>query len=770
MAALSFTPRFPYHERDPPELFPLFRIVYDSMKIPVTTTIARAPASGFLLLLPAAFFLASCFPKPDLRRDLAERPSELPIPALNALDPPSGPSPGGTPVRILGGNFRPGLRVTFGGAEAVVVSVAPDEAAVIAPPGPEGSATVRVENADGTVAAVDSGFTYTGASAPSPAVQGVSHGRGPPAGGGRFWIRGRNFAAGASVSVGGAAAATVEVLHGGLIRATAPAGVPGAADVRVENAGGAAAVFASGYEFVALAAGETLVQGTAEYERRQVLGGGLSGSAAPAPVPFASIEILVESFPPRVFQTETDRWGCFSMVVDYGASAKVRVNARAAVAPATSSILVMDNPTDRALYAVESASFPLAAGGTSEKSVLALAGGAFGVGGAFHILAVCAGCAERAQCASGRALPALHAFWEPGNAFTVWSSAFYFEDLGAGPVPVIQILGGLPGAEDATDTDEFDVSVVAHEFGHFALSSLSTDASPGGPHGGELLVPNLAFSEGFASWFGCACAGSPFYRDTAGRGAFGFLLVAFSCESVGYQFPLVRGIGSEETVVEVLWDLYDGGPEAADGDSDGLALGFVPVLSAAAAFDPASDYPCLFTFLDRAAAAGVVTLEQIRTLAAFPEEQGFLYPPPPSGTFPREIAIPGSVEDFVDARNPYHPPDPSWKFWLASTGGNPYNAVNGFNSRRAFLFRVAAPADVTLTLTHAGSGRYPGDLGLTLLDLHNAVLDASDGGGPVEIIRRRLAPGAYIVEVRGFQEIGMGYLRVNAAAFTLTVE
>jgi hypothetical protein len=96
--------------------------------------------------------------------------------------------------------------------------------------------------------------------------------------------------------------------------------------------------------------------------------------------------------------------------------------------------------------------------------------------------------------------------------------------------------------------------------------------------------------------------------------------------------------------------------------------------------------------------------------------------------------------------------------------------LNGFNSRRYYRLRLAAEADVALTLTHHGSGRYPGDLGLVLLDVQNRVLDASDGGGAVETIRRRLPAGAYVVEVRGFQNLGTGFARVNAAAFTLAVE
>jgi hypothetical protein len=620
------------------------------------------------------------------------------------------------------------------------LSVSPDEIQAATPAGPEGPAEVRVENEDGTSAAVEDGYAWAGPGLLAPAVTGVSHGQGPTSGGDRFWIHGRNFAVGAGVCVGGVPCPVVEVVHGGLIRAAAPPGPAGFSEVRVINPGGVSDSVPSAYEHVALSAGLALVRGRARYERRQVLERGLSGCAAPAPIPWSSVELRVETSPPGVFACETDRWGYFSKVVDSGPTARVRVNARAAAAPSASSVMVLDNATDRSLYAVETDSFALTDGGCAERDVLAVAGGPIGVAGAFHLLAACTDLADRVQQTTGRLLPLLRVFWEPGNAYSVWSSAFYTDDLGAGPVPCVQILGGLAGVEEWTDTDEFDTAVVAHEFGHFVQSALSTDSSPGGTHGGELLVPNLAFSEGFASWFGCAASGSPWYRDTTGRGASGSLL------------------------------LYDGVEGAPDGDADGLAAGFAPVLSAVVAFDPARDFPCLQTFFDRAVEAGTVTPGQVQALARSPEDQSFAYPPAPGEEFPAELPVPGSAEGFVDARNPYHPADPSWRFWLASGGGNPYNALNGANSRRYFRFRLPAAAEVTLTLTHHGDGRYPGDLGLYLLDLRHRVIDLSDGGGPVETIRRTLPAGSYIAEVRGFQSAGSGYARANADGFTIEVE
>jgi hypothetical protein len=482
------------------------------------------------------------------------------------------------------------------------------------------------------------------------------------------------------------------------------------------------------------------------------------------------VEIHVETSPTQVYTLTTDRWGCFSEVVTAGADARVRVNASTPVGSAPVPMMVMDNGTDLTVYAVETGSFFIPPQSVLQVNVLALAGGSLGVAGAFNILAVCNHAARRVVDTLAVTLPALYAFWEPGNAAVISTSSYFWIDIGSGPVPAIQILGGILWAEEYTDTDEFDDTLITHEFGHFVQSAVSTDGSPGGQHGGERLVPNLAFSEGFADWFGCATTGETVYRDTAGRGDWGFIQVEFPCESVDWQFPLVKGIGSESTVLELLWDLYDGVLEAPDTDGDGLSLGYAPLLESLAGFDPAFDYPSLYTLLDQLVARAYVTGPALDALARGPEEQGVPYPEPPAAAFPTPLTRGASVNDFVDARTPYHPPDPSWKFWLLTSRGNPHNPLNGFNSRRYFRFTLPNPDTVTLTLTVKGTGRWPENLDLYLLDPRNGVIAASLSTGSLERIQAALAAGTYIVEVRGFQELGMGYAQTDAADFTLTLE
>ena len=71
--------------------------------------------------------------------------------------------------------------------------------------------------------------------------------------------------------------------------------------------------------------------------------------------------------------------------------------------------------------------------------------------------------------------------------------------------------------KENVDTDEYDASVIAHEWGHYYQSAFSRDDSPGGAHsGGDRLDRRVAFSEGWGNaWSGIALARSN-YTDSSG--------------------------------------------------------------------------------------------------------------------------------------------------------------------------------------------------------------------------------------------------------------
>ena len=92
-------------------------------------------------------------------------------------------------------------------------------------------------------------FTTSGTTPPSPTVSAVSPNTGPTAGGASVTITGANFASGATVTFGGAAATNVSVTSGSSITATTPARPAGAVNVVVTNTNGSSGTLTGGYTY-----------------------------------------------------------------------------------------------------------------------------------------------------------------------------------------------------------------------------------------------------------------------------------------------------------------------------------------------------------------------------------------------------------------------------------------------------------------------------------------------------------------------------------------
>ncbi len=171
--------------------------------------------------------------------------------------------------------------------------------------------------------------------------------------------------------------------------------------------------------------------------------------------------------------------------------------------------------------------------------------------------------------------PQLTLNWSPLNTTdpdTSIGTTFYDPSSpGASPsAKQIFILG-----EEDVDTDEYDIHVVAHEWGHYFEDRFSRSDSVGGPHfGGDLLDLRVAFGEGWGNAFSAMAIGDPLYQDAGGFG-----------QSSGFFFNLEDGSGlcagagvptgwyGECTIGEILYDLYD----AADDGDDTITMGFGPI-------------------------------------------------------------------------------------------------------------------------------------------------------------------------------------------------
>ena len=169
---------------------------------------------------------------------------------MSGVSPNSGVAAGGTAVTITGTNFAAGATVTFGSAAATnVVVVNSTTITATTPAGSAGPVTVMV-TVSGQSGSLSNGFTYVG----QPTVTGVSPNNGPAAGGTAVTITGTNFASGATVTFGSAAATNVVVVSSTSITATTPAGSVGAVTVTVTNIGSQSGSLANGFTYNAAVA------------------------------------------------------------------------------------------------------------------------------------------------------------------------------------------------------------------------------------------------------------------------------------------------------------------------------------------------------------------------------------------------------------------------------------------------------------------------------------------------------------------------------------
>ncbi len=174
-----------------------------------------------------------------------------PAPTLTGVSPAAGPVAGGTTITLAGTNFAPGIAVSVGGAAATFVTyLSSTSVTAVTPAGTMGPATVTATNLDLQAASLPGGFTYQG---PAPTLASVSPASGPPAGGTLVTLTGTNFAAGATVTIGGNPASGVTVVSGIAITCTTPPGT-GVVGVTVTNVDAQSATLPASFTYTGSAA------------------------------------------------------------------------------------------------------------------------------------------------------------------------------------------------------------------------------------------------------------------------------------------------------------------------------------------------------------------------------------------------------------------------------------------------------------------------------------------------------------------------------------
>jgi hypothetical protein len=323
-------------------------------------------------------------------------------------------------------------------------------------------------------------------------------------------------------------------------------------------------------------------------------------------------------------------------------------------------------------------------------------------------------------------------FWSPTN-----QDGTYF-DVGSNTAWVL-------GNRDE-DSDEFDDSVIIHEYGHYVAKRYSRDDTPGGEHYlGDVLDPRLAWSEGWANFFAQAVLGTPIWIDTMGTGGSDVFSFDLSQEVADGDRP---GYWSEDSVGSALWSIFS---DAGTG-SGHLGLGLKPIFSVLHNYFPQQTFVYLLTLAD-----GLVQSDHnldsgiTDVLARRNIQYHFGVVPPVSVPFPRLIspgaAVTGSVDSWTSQRD------------------------NLLSSADYYLLRkeTDTPIDIELKVTgssHAGAA----DLVLVLYNQKGYLVAAADqqhGIGSLEKLTGSQPAGTYVIGVWSFYPSRSG-IRYGTAQYQLT--
>jgi hypothetical protein len=285
--------------------------------------------------------------------------------------------------------------------------------------------------------------------------------------------------------------------------------------------------------------------------------------------------------------TASDDNGNYSLQVPASTSVKIRAKAQSVVAsttaaPASWSVSVRDNTNGSALYVLDSAAFN--SGTAAQTRNLRAASGWGGssytstrAAAPFAVLDTLYSAIQFVIQQGGYtgAFPSLDVYWSTKNTSStdfapatghIQTTGYYVFQSGTGNG--IYVLGDA-SLGVASDTDEFDQHVLAHEFNHYVEDRLSRSDSWGGDHSlSDRLDLRMAFSEGFADAFSGMVLGNPVYRDSYGAGQSHDVNFDMEANPTG-----VRGWFNEASVYSIVWDLFD---TAADG-VDTVSVGYAPM-------------------------------------------------------------------------------------------------------------------------------------------------------------------------------------------------
>ncbi len=295
---------------------------------------------------------------------------------------------------------------------------------------------------------------------------------------------------------------------------------------------------ATGYACVAPTGG-FVVTGRVTYEDRPPQTSGALGAITTAPARSAEVTIVLDQGSSVLATALTSDDGSYTL--RYTATAGDMVHVMVTARSTTPARPIRVNRAQNQVHAFGGASFAAAA--SVQQDILVTDASA--VSEAFNILDQGVLAMDKLRVDLGVTPVQLTARWSRGS-----NQGTYYSNGG------IFLLGSN------SDDDGYDDTVILHEIGHFVEDRFGRSDSPGGSHDGSPTDPNLAWSEGFATYFNMAVRGRPHYMDSNSGGGWGY-----NADTDTTRMAAGSTIGSdvsEDMVSASLWDIGDGG----SGDDD----------------------------------------------------------------------------------------------------------------------------------------------------------------------------------------------------------
>ena len=466
------------------------------------------------------------------------------------------------------------------------------------------------------------------------------------------------------------------------------------------------------------------------------------GAIFQQPIRQAPVE-LVNATGTVLQSTVSDDSGDYSFTVDSGLDVRVRVKSEIQKTGANViDMQVVDNTSSNAVYALQGAVVETP---RVDQTRNLNAGSGWGTtsytgtraAAPFALLDTIYGALEDFIAVDAQVdFPAFDVLWstrnrpEAGNVADgqIGTSSFTVSN----GVPVIRILG-----DDGVDTDEFDVHVVVHEFGHYFENRLSRSDSIGGAHSSnDRLDARVAFGEGFGNALSGMILDDSFYRDSARASQ----SQGFSINVENNSFA-AAGWYSEGSVQSILYDLYDSVDDGADSASYGLA----PIYGAFT--DPdykdTQAFTSIFAFLDALENQTGVVAADVTAILAAQSISG-------SGGFGAGETNNGGLSDAL----PVYLEMPTDNTAVVFCSYDNFGTYNKHGNRRYFRVNIPAAGAYTFTMTQTTAGT--GDPDFVVYKDGSRVGVGGSAVNASETQTFTLAAGAHVMEAYAFRNVDAG--------------